>query len=388
MKKIELQKKILHRLFDGNTTRSELIEQWQLRPGTLLKAVDALKADGLVMEPNRKGKKTGRRASELQLNSEYGCFIGIDLHIHYTAGIIMDLAGNILAETFISSETAKNANIARSEIAECIKRLKSQLGADHPPILGLGFADPGLVDQSSGKSLVAVNLPGWHDFDIRAWLKSHFEIEYVNITTSPTARIFIEASTLEQTARRGIFHMELGTGIGGGFIKSGAVFYGDSGCGMEIGHVIVEPDGPLCQCGNKGCLEVVAGEAGIRRQVNAMLSGEVITSLTKNISIQSFIDCVNSGDKVATTMAFKIADNIGLALVNVVALLNPALIILSGELTGMGSYLTNSIEQTLKMNCHPRALKKMEIKISKLDSYATAKGAAMMNRNALLLNKQ
>ena len=385
MKKIELQQKILHRLFDGNTTRSELIEQWQLRPGTLLKAVDALKADGLVMEPNRKGKKTGRRASELQLNSEYGCFIGIDLHIHYTAGIIMDLAGNILAETFIGSETAKNANIARSEIAECIKMLKKQLEADHPPILGLGFADPGLVDQSSGKSLVAVNLPGWHDFDIRAWLNNNFGIEQLTVITSAAARIFIEAQLLGQTAPQSIFLMELGTGIGGGFIKSGTVFYGDSGCGMEIGHVIVEPDGPLCQCGNKGCLEAVAGEAGIRRQVNRMLSGEVITSLTKNISIQSFIDCVNSGDKVATTMAFKIADNIGLALVNVVALLNPALIILSGELTGMGSYLTNSIEQTLKMNCHPRALKQLEIKISELDKYATAKGAAMMIRNSLFL---
>jgi glucokinase len=385
MKKNELQQKILQRLFAGATTRSELIEQWQVRPGTLLKAVDVLKADSLIVEPNRQGKKTGRRASELVLNSEYGCFIGIDLHIHYTAGIIMDLAGNILAETFIHSATAKNANIARNEIAECIKTLQEQLTVNHPPLLGLGFADPGLVDQNSGRSLVAVNLPDWHNFNISAWLKNSFGIEHLTITASAAARIFIEAQLLGQAAPPSIFLMELGTGIGGGFIKSGNVFYGDSGCGMEIGHVIVEPGGPLCQCGNKGCLEAVAGEAGIRRQVNAMLSGEVITSLTRNISIQSFIDCVNSGDKVAMTMAFKIADNIGLALVNVVALLNPALIILSGELTGMGSYLTNSIAQTLKMNCHPRALKNLEIKISELDKYATAKGAAIMNRNSLLI---
>ncbi len=385
MKKDELQRKILHRLFDGQATRGEMTEKWQLRPGTLLKAVDALKANGLIVEPNRQGKKTGRRASELALNREYGCFIGIDLHIHYTAGVIMDLAGNILAETFIHSETAKNANIARSEIAECIKTLKQQLAADHPPLLGLGFADPGLVDQDNGRALVAVNLPGWHNFNISAWLKNSFGIEHLTVTASAAARIFIEAQLLGQATPQSIFLMELGTGIGGGFIKHGAVFYGDSGCGMEIGHVIVEPGGPLCQCGNKGCLEAVAGEAGIRRQVNAMLSGDVITSLTKNISIQDFIACVNNGDKVAMTMAFKIADNIGLALVNVVALLNPTLIVLSGELTGMGRYLTHSIEQTLKMNCHPRALKKLEIKISELDKYATAKGAAMMNRNALII---
>ena len=157
-------------------------------------------------------------------------------------------------------------------------------------------------------------------------------------TTAPgTSYFFIVSSTNlsnvayfallfpEQPAS--IFRLNTGTGIGGGFIKDGNLFVGDSYRGMEIGHLMIQPDGPLCQCGNRGCLEAIAGESGIRRRVEELIANGVSTELKNGpFSIGRFCELAKS-DKAARMLAHDISAKISSALCTVVALLNPAAII-------------------------------------------------------------
>lgn len=185
-----------------------------------------------------------------------------------------------------------------------------------------------------------------------------------------------------------LFHMEIGKGIGGGFINNGELFAGAMNCGMEIGHLIVEPEGPLCQCGNRGCLEAVAAEQGIRRRVQDLLDHNVNTMLKdREFSIKYFIKAVEANDKAARMLANEISVKIAMGLQCIVAILNPAMIVLSGELTGLGKILIQTIRDFLELNCMPTAINGLELRVSALQEKGTAQGVALMTRDALLFRR-
>ena len=153
---------------------------------------------------------------------------------------------------------------------------------------------------------------------------------------------------------------------------------------MEIGHIVIAPNGPLCQCGNRGCLEAVAGETGIRRKIREVLNSGVDTELSlDNFSLAEFVECAKY-DKAAKIIANEVCDSIGTALAVAVALLNPSMIVLSGELTRLGAVLTNAVSRSLSMNCFAGSLKDLRIELSTLAPIDTARGAALLMRNSLL----
>lgn len=381
-----VENKIIELLLDGdNITRPFLNEYFDIRPATLLEIIDGLKNKGIIAEPERKGKKTGRKASPVCLNEEYAYIAGLDFQINSTSGIVMDLRKNVKARFEIQSSKGKDIKSGREEIKKVIENLKQQLGDTWDRVKGIGFADPGLVNTEKGLSIKAVNISGWNSLNTSQWLKENFGLDSI-IYPSPMVRTYIEYQNTYPDYPKSLFHMELSSGIGGGFIKDGNLFTGDSFCGMEIGHIVVDPNGPLCQCGNKGCLEAVAGKSGIWKKVKELISNGVQTELsTENFSIPFFIKCVKDRDKAACGLAHDICNNIGLGLASVVALLNPSVIVFSGELSALDEFLVSVVKRTISLHCFPSAVEALDIRVSKCDQYANALGSALLMRKKILL---
>ena len=158
-----------------NLTRQDILREMPLRPATLCAAVQNLIHAGLVEEPERKGFKTGRRPSPLRLCGGYGCFLGVELDIHETMGVCIDAAGTTLAVARVASGVRpRDINVAKADVGAVISDLRHQLAGGAPPVRGIGFADPGLVDTRHGTAIKAVNIAGWENVPVTEWLHAEF----------------------------------------------------------------------------------------------------------------------------------------------------------------------------------------------------------------------
>ncbi|MDD2403043.1 MAG: ROK family protein [Victivallaceae bacterium] len=382
-RKKDLSKDLLKILLERKTlTRQEFGTLTGARPATILEAVDELKKCGIIAEPGRNSKKTGRKSPQLTLNPDSTWVIGIDFQVKKTIGTIIDAQGKICSKLTIPAGKRRSLEECRSEIADVIRKLLNENRAHCEKLKAIGFADPGMVDVNNGISLKAVNIPGWENADTAAWLRKEFGLPSF-IFPAESVIIYMEYRNKLPKPPQSIFHLGTGDGIGGGFIKNGEIFSGSFHRAMEIGHIIIMPGGPVCQCGNRGCLEALAGESGILRRINEAIKSGVDTSLdTANFSIAHFAECVKH-DKLAKIIAAEVCTYIGSALAVITTLLNPELIVISGELTAIGSVLPETVKRVLSQNCFPGVVMDLKLEISALPPDVTACGAALLARNQI-----
>ena len=369
----------------GEVTRPELVNITGVRAASVFEAVDALKREGILYEPERTGRRTGRKAPILRLNPDHFWCAGIDFQVRRTVGTVVDLAGDIRCRAELPALERGSLTACRNEIRAVLRQLREEAGGNWDRVRGIGFADPGLVDVKKGLSIRAVNVPGWENARTGDWLSRENEVP-AGIWPEGLVKTFMEYQVRGSDMHGSLFHLGMDDGIGGGFIKDGECFIGDTNQAMEIGHIVIDPDGPLCQCGNRGCLEALAGETGIRRRIHEVISSGVDTVLNlEQFSLQYFTECAKH-DKAAHIIASEVSDSIGRALAVAVALLNPSVIVLSGELTRLGDLLLESIHRVLNLSCFSGTVRDLKLEFSRLEKYDTARGAAILMRNQLLRN--
>ena len=385
-KKEYIRNEILKELCrSGKLTRVEFSRRTGLRAATVFEVIDKLKADGIISELERKGKRTGRVSPAISLNADHLWLAGIDFQFKKTVGVIADLNGKTIFSAEVPGLSRNGIDACCNEIRTLIRMLKKKAGAKWGKVKGIGFADPGMVDIGKGVSIKAVNISGWENFNTADWLRRETGIATGLIMPETLAGTFMEYYSRLPNPPSSLFRMNTGKGIGGGFIKNGDLFVGDSCRSMEIGHLLIQPDGPLCQCGNRGCLEAVAGESGIRRRVEELIAKGVSTKLRiDNFSISAFCEAAKH-DKNARMLAYDISGRISNALCTVVTMLNPSLIVIGGELSKLGDILLQTINRDLSLYCLPGTADKLSVEISCLDEYAAAKGVALMLRERILL---
>ncbi len=382
LKDILLQKLLLY----PRLSRREILELHSCRPASMLAAINELKNAGLVIEPDRVGARTGRRSPALTVNPNWGAFVGIELQPRRLLGVLLDGGGNELARSAIDFTAGITAQAMPGKLAQLLDVLRQAAPEWSGLWRGVGFADPGLVDVERQRSLRAHNVTGWVDVPVAQWLRDLSKSERVFLTPATMARAFAEYYGRRPDVPRSLCLIELDTGIGGSFIKNGRLFAGDSSRGMELGHLVIRPGGPLCKCGNQGCLEAIAGEHGIRQRIADMIAGKVTTELrTTDFSLDNFIELVSRRDRAAQLLASEICDAIANAVTVVVTLLNPGAVVFAGRLSGLGDMLLDTVKRALNVNCFYGAIEHLKVEISSQDEFASAVGAALMTRRRELL---
>ena len=301
-RKDELRRRILkYFLLRGKGTRPELVEYTGVRAATVFEVIDELKTGGFLIEPGRRGKRTGRKAPDLALHGAAGYWLGVDFRREGSAGIIIDGCGNVVCREELSCDR-RDLNDCRREIGELIRRLRKSAGKEWELVSGIGFADPGVVDPNNAVSRKAVNIPGWENTATGQWLEGEFHLP-VGIWPETMIKTRNEYMLRMPDVPESIFLLTLDEGVGGGFIRNGELFAGSSGCGMEIGHLVIEPGGPMCKCGNRGCVEALVGENGIRQKMEKALQSGMQSSLDmEKFDLGTFLEAVHV-DKAARIVA-------------------------------------------------------------------------------------
>ncbi len=380
----ELQQLIIEAISrNGQMTRPELMALLSIRPASIIEAVDVLIKSGTLVEPDRAGKKTGRRAPKLAFNPNHLWIAGIDFQFRKTLGVICNMTGEIIFKVETEAGLRNSSETARIEIRAIIERLREMAGGDWPKVRGICLSDPGLVDLNTGVSLKAVNVPAWENVSSRAWLEQICKMPAL-VLPKTMALTYMEYLTRHLDTSAGMLLLNTGGGIGAGLIKNGELFVGNTGRGMEIGHLVMMPQGPLCRCGNRGCLEALAGEAGIRRRVEEVLSNNVETVLRNEpFSLDYFIRSAGH-DRAAGIIASEICDYLAQGLTIAATLLNPSHIIIAGELTALGQPLIDTIARSLRLNCVLGTADHLKLELSTLGGDDTIRGAVMFMRRQLL----
>ncbi|MCS7179425.1 MAG: ROK family protein [Anaerolineae bacterium] len=221
------------------------------------------------------------------------------------------------------------------------------------PVAALALSAPGPVDAHRGIVRFTPNIPGWKDVPLRDLMAETFRVPTFLANDANLAAL----GEFRFGAGRGVqdlIYLTISTGIGGGIIIDGRLYEGGQGLGGEVGHMVVEPSGPPCGCGGYGCLEAVASGTAIAREARAALEGGTASLLghmvdnPEAITAREVAEAAAQGDNLSRRIYARAGFYVGLALVSLMYLFNPALFIIGGSVANAGALLFDPIGQTVR----------------------------------------
>lgn len=322
-------------------SRVEIAQELGLTTPTITGMVTPLLAQGLLREtaaaPNSDEiKSAGRPRVMLEFAPEAYFICGVDVSPYHINYVLTDLCGNIVFDRK-TKDTLQSFGSTFGILAEGIDTFLQECCAERAKLLGVGICMPGLIDGSAGK--IYTNFQkGWNDHDLSAELEERLGVRVV-IENNVRARA-ISADLFDRNAVAEPFmYFFVSYGVSCQMIISNKVLYGQSAAAGEIGHTVVQRGGPVCPtCGNRGCLEALAGErAVLQRCRDAMTAGEktVLRELCPDASaltMEQVLQAQDLDDPVANAIIEDVIDYLGIALANTINLISPRVVVLDGRM--------------------------------------------------------
>lgn len=238
----------------------------------------------------------------------------------------------------------------------------------YPEVRGIGIGFPGFIDPDTGSISRSPNLPGLRDIDLVTPLRSSLGLPVI-VENDALAAAYGEYS-LAGLDIPGLIYIGLGTGVGGGLIHRGQPFPGEHGVAMEVGHIIVEPGGRLCGCGNHGCMERYSSASGVALSYREA-SGESLDA--QGVAQRAF-----DGDADAKAAYALAGDRLAQALAHILKVVDVGQVVIGGGMSLAWPLMRAAFEQRLDADLIPALRGRVAISISTLDDQAGILGAAML----------
>jgi glucokinase len=274
--------------------------------------------------------------------------LGIDIGATNTKAGIVDDKGEILAYGEWGSATDSGPEPCIAHLIDSIEALLENNGELAPKVDSLGVAIAGWIDPKRGFIYNSPNMKDFRDVPLGDALKNHFpyNVHVDNDTTVATWGEYLFGIDPKPDSLLGVF---LGTGVGGGLVLNGKPWRGPFGSAGEIGHTVIEPDGPECKCGSKGCLEVYIGAEGITQTYEGLLcqSGGCVPPGIE-LTPQFVYEVGKSGDPSALATYAKVGRYLGIALANVVDLLSIDACVIGGKVSRASDLFWRPMINTFK----------------------------------------
>lgn len=312
-------------------SRAELARRMEVGRGMVTALVDELLEEGAIYEGATANAPRGRKPKMLHVRTQDRLVVGVDVRFGRTYVMLGDFAGNEIAmETF---ETVYAPEALVAELAERIRRL-CRTHATSADCQGIGLVVPGMVDQKSGRVLNAPQL-GWRDVEIRSLLSEATGLP-VHVENAPIACAVAQMWFGQSGNRVGDFvYVTVSEGVGAGIVVNGEIVRGHNFTAGEFGHIPLDPDGPRCLCGARGCWEAYTSNlATLSRFLDREVSPEARAELHQGeLTINDLITRARTGDERAIAAINETGRRLGHGLAMIVNSLNPSRIFVGGEIT-------------------------------------------------------
>lgn len=309
--------------------------------------------------------------------------IGIDVGGTNVKIALVDSDGKIGYSNTIPTRAEMGYEYTINNMKQAIRDLMTETKLSAKDIEGIGFGLPGQVDFKSGIVRLITNIPGWVEIPLAKMIEDEFHIP-TRIDNDVRCAALGELNFGAGKGCENLICITVGTGIGSGLIINGKLVRGASNAAGEIGHIKLQMhDGPICGCGDTGCLEAFASGPSIVAMAEEYIMGGKSTKyreMANGNDITPFIvaEAAKAGDAVAKRIFTRMGEYIGIGMASVVNLLNPEKIIIGGGVADAGDILLNPLKETIKKRAMKIAGETVEVVPAQLGNTAGVIGASLL----------
>ena len=378
----------LIRFTPGGISRSELARQLGLTRAAVTSIIGDLIDSGLVHESENGPATGGRRPIMLELNPQRGYLVGVDLGATHYNMLVTDFAGRILNEAEARLDIRMDPETYLQKIDTAVQTMLADAQLSLNDVLAIGMGVPGPISSAAGMVIAPPIMPGWDKYPIRANAQTLWN-HPVSLNNDAELGALGEWAHGAGRGERHLAYIKVGTGVGAGLLLDGRIFHGATGCAGEIGHVTVRDDGPLCTCGNYGCLEAMAGGGAIaKRAREAILAGKrtQLASMrpVDEITARDVAHAARLGDLVAQQIMAEAGGYLGIGIASLVNVFNPSMIVIGGGVAQVGDLLLDPIRQVVHDRSLRSAAQAVRITAAVLGRRSTSMGAVVQALNIAL----
>ncbi len=271
--------------------------------------------------------------------------LGVDLGGSKILTAVTNAQGKMLSRDHGITPAAKGPEAVIQSILESAGRALAQAGIATSELGAIGLGAPGLSNPETGILFTSPNLPGWQDVPLRDIIEKELGKKTFLINDANAAALGEFCFGAGQGVRHFIY-ITISTGIGGGIIIDGKIYTGASGAAGEVGHMTIDDNGPLCNCGNTGCWETLASGTALAREARRQIKEGARTSIldyadgdTEKVTAQVIHTAAEQGDDLAKELITRTGYYVGVGLANLINIFNPELIVIGGGLSNIGNML-------------------------------------------------
>ena len=382
LKKVLLKKMILEVIYrQESKSIPDLSKIIQMSTPTITRAIDELMSEDLIMEEGIGASSGGRRPNLYGINPNSRYVLAIDISRYFVRICIFNLHNLTASEIKVLKDGLETTGNILKVIHKAAMDLIESSGIDKAKILGVGIALPGLIDIRTGISYSYLHSA---EKPASALFEELFHLPVFVEHDTRTMALGELAFGLAK-GKQNVICLNIGSGISISMILNGQLYRGNSGFAGEFGHIQVNANGQLCYCGKIGCLETIAsGTTMIRKAKKELEAGatsiirKLIDNDLKRITSDIILDAAQKGDQFAIGLLSHIGEHLGKGIAVLIHLLNPELIIIGGELSKAGNYLTDPIKQNLNKYTITKIRKDTRIINSELGENAGIMGAVAL----------
>jgi predicted NBD/HSP70 family sugar kinase len=353
----------------GTASRTDLARHTGLSRTTVATLVAELQGRGLVVEQSGEAQAgpvgRGRPPILLRLDPSAGAVVGIHFDHRYLRVAVADLSSTVLVERLTELDVDHAAATALDAAADLVEAVLAEAGIERSHVVGAGTAlsGPIALDGTIGSTVI---LPGWGGNNAAGELTSRLGL-HVAVDNDANLGALAEVSFGAGRGLSEVIYVMVSAGIGAGIVIDGRLHRGVTGLAGELGHVRVRPEGAVCRCGNRGCLETVASTDALLDLLRPAHGSD--------LTVRGLVELIAADDAGAHRVVNDAGREIGRVLAGLCNILSPAAVIVGGDLGVVGGPLLTGIREALDRYALPSVRAALELKAGVLGDRAEVLGA-------------
>jgi glucokinase-like ROK family protein len=343
---------------------------------------------GVIVESGQESTQFGRKPVLLSVRNDAAYVVGVDLGSFFIRVVITDINANPVYKLQAETQLSQGREAVLNRTFKLIEKAIKESSILPSQIKSIGAGHSGVIDIQRGVVLAlprAGQMLEWRNVPLKSLIEQKFGLPCV-LEDSVRTRAIAEKHFGLGANLSDLIYVDVGMGIGAAIFIQGKIYRGPGGNAGEFGHMTVDERGPLCSCGNSGCVEAFASCAAIIQAVRAAIDRGVNTKIwdlaqhvSTNVSIELIAQAAKDNDNLAFRVLRDAASHIAVALANVVNLLNPKTVIFGGALfQSAPQLLLEELQRSIKQRALEKSASEVELKVSTLGSEAGALGAARL----------
>jgi len=332
-------------------SRADLAERMGLTRAAVTIIINDLISNGIILNTESRTTASGRPPVALEINPDLGLVAAVDMGAMHLSVALGDFSARILEEVEVPFRVDEGPQESLQKADKILNELLQKRGLTTGDLASIGVGVPGPVIADKGMVMAPPIMPGWDRFPIRTALENQWGTAVI-LNNDAELGALGEWAYGAGRGEQNLAFIKVGSGIGAGLIINQQIYGGTTGSAGEIGHLTVDENGPLCACGNHGCLEAFAGGHAIASQARKLVMSGKRTLLSErdpdSITARDVAEAARRGDLIAQEVIKRSGTFIGIAIAGLINLINPSTVIIGGGVAQVGDLLTGPIRQAVR----------------------------------------